>query len=202
MSLPHLILGLLRESPASGYDLRKLFDERISYFWTTEHTQIYRALRRMTDEGWVTMEVVTQEGSPDKKVYHITPAGRDEFRRWLAAPQDDDSIHSSFIGRIYFGAALTNAELVRFIERYIATTQAYYDGMDAIMQRVRPFLNHPGTSRQQRMTLLSLEYGLRMTASELEWLAYARGVVASLKDDPGESNDSAATEGDAIRNED
>ena len=35
MSLEHILLGLLRE-PASGYDLKAIFDERIQHFWAAE----------------------------------------------------------------------------------------------------------------------------------------------------------------------
>lgn len=52
MSLEHILLGLLRE-PASGYDLKKLFDERIDYFWAAELSQIYPTLKRLEQRGWI-----------------------------------------------------------------------------------------------------------------------------------------------------
>ena len=36
MSLDYILLGLLRE-PASGYDLKAVFDERIHYFLSLIH---------------------------------------------------------------------------------------------------------------------------------------------------------------------
>ncbi|MYK68861.1 MAG: PadR family transcriptional regulator, partial [Gammaproteobacteria bacterium] len=44
MSLDHILLGLLRD-PATGYDLKSAFSERIRHFWSAELSQIYPALK-------------------------------------------------------------------------------------------------------------------------------------------------------------
>ena len=52
MSLNHILLGMLKE-PGSGYDLGKRFSEGPIHFWSAELSQIYPALRRMTERGWL-----------------------------------------------------------------------------------------------------------------------------------------------------
>ncbi|MEZ0051687.1 DNA-binding PadR family transcriptional regulator [Mycobacterium sp. MAA66] len=86
MALPHAILVALCEQTGSGYELAHRFDRSIGYFWAATHQQIYRTLRAMEDDGWVCPDVVEQHGRPDKKVYSVTAAGRDELRRWIAQP--------------------------------------------------------------------------------------------------------------------
>jgi DNA-binding PadR family transcriptional regulator len=86
VALPHAILVSLCEQAGSGYELARRFDRSIGYFWAATHQQIYRTLRTMEDDGWVSVEVVPQRGRPDKKVYDVTGAGRAELARWLAEP--------------------------------------------------------------------------------------------------------------------
>ena len=88
MALEHAILVALSERDGSGYELARRFDRSIGYFWPATHQQIYRVLRRMDEAGWVTHTEIAQDGRPDKKVYRVSAAGRDELSRWLAEPED------------------------------------------------------------------------------------------------------------------
>ncbi|MBU3062610.1 PadR family transcriptional regulator [Nocardia sp. NEAU-G5] len=89
MALEHALLVSLTERAGSGYELARRFDKSIGFFWSASHQQIYRVLKRMEQQGWVASEAVAQEGRPDKKVYTVSPAGRTELARWIAAPAED-----------------------------------------------------------------------------------------------------------------
>ena len=86
MALPHAILVSLCEQSGSGYELARRFDRSIGYFWSATHQQIYRTLRTMENDAWVSATVVLQRGRPDKKVYTVSEAGRAELARWIAEP--------------------------------------------------------------------------------------------------------------------
>jgi DNA-binding PadR family transcriptional regulator len=86
VALPQAILVSLCEQSGSGYELTRRFDRSIGYFWSATHQQIYRTLRTMEADGWVSVTVVAQQGRPDKKVYTVSDAGRAELARWIAAP--------------------------------------------------------------------------------------------------------------------
>lgn len=86
MALPHAILVSLCEQSGSGYELARRFDRSIGYFWAATHQQIYRTLKSMEDDGWVCVTPVVQQGRPDKKVYAVSDAGRQELARWIAKP--------------------------------------------------------------------------------------------------------------------
>jgi DNA-binding PadR family transcriptional regulator len=86
MALPHAILVSLCEQSGSGYELTRRFDRSIGYFWSATHQQIYRTLRAMEADGWVSARVVAQQGRPDKKVYTVSDSGRAELARWIGAP--------------------------------------------------------------------------------------------------------------------
>ena len=87
MAIKHALLGLLAEGPKHGYELKTAFDETIGERWSLNIGQVYNTLNRLARDGYVVLqEEVEQETRPDKKVYAITDAGREELFRWLAEP--------------------------------------------------------------------------------------------------------------------
>jgi len=94
MALEHAILVSLSERPASGLDLTRRFDRTIGFFWSATHQQIYRTLARMEADGWVHPTHVAQQGRPDKKVYDVAAAGREELACWIAAPSPVEPFRS------------------------------------------------------------------------------------------------------------
>lgn len=100
MALEHALLVSLSERPAAGIDLARRFDKSIGFFWRATHQQIYRTLGRMEQADWVRSTSVRQPGGPDKKVYEVTDAGRDELARWIETPSDSEGIRSELAVRL------------------------------------------------------------------------------------------------------
>ena len=70
-----IILGLLGIEPMSGYDIKKWVDMSFRYFWEIGYGQIYPTLRRLEEEGLVTMKIDHEQGGPEKKIYTISDSG-------------------------------------------------------------------------------------------------------------------------------
>ena len=105
MSLPHGLLGLLGYESRTGYELTKIFESSLNYFWHAQSSQIYRELNRMEEKGWVTSQSVIQDKRPNKRVYSITEDGRKAFVGWLHenAPLFENP-HEPLLMRLFFGA--------------------------------------------------------------------------------------------------
>jgi DNA-binding PadR family transcriptional regulator len=86
MAVKYALLGLLSDAPMHGYDLKRAFDDKLGDFWSLNFGQIYTTLERLKTEGLVEYDEVAQQDKPDKKVYRITDAGRDEFHDWRLRP--------------------------------------------------------------------------------------------------------------------
>lgn len=83
------VLGLLRDDELSGYDLRKVVERSVGYYWTPAKTQIYTTLPRLVDRGLATRRRVEQTERPDKQLYAVTDEGRRAVDRWIReAPLD------------------------------------------------------------------------------------------------------------------
>lgn len=125
MDVRTLCLGVLSHGPASGYQIRKAFEEgALSFFQEAGFGSIYPALKRLVDEGAVTFEEHAQDSRPDKKVYRITSIGRQMLFDAISGPIGEDKYRSDFLFVLYFAQLLTPGHLDRLIDQRIAALQA------------------------------------------------------------------------------
>lgn len=118
MSVRSLCLAILSFGDATGYEIRKESTEgRFSYFDDASFGSIYPALARLEAEGLVTVREEPQAGKPARKVYSITPAGREEFISTLCEPQAPDTFKSPFLLIALNAAHLPPEVLRRALER-------------------------------------------------------------------------------------
>ena len=102
------ILGLLREAPVHGYELRKQLGLRLGGFRVFSYGSLYPALRRLTVAGLIVEEPEEPSGARSRRsrrVYRITAEGKERFAELLSesGPQawDDDGfgVHLAFFSR-------------------------------------------------------------------------------------------------------
>jgi DNA-binding PadR family transcriptional regulator len=78
-----LILGHLSNGPAHGYEIKQRVGRSIGVTHLLNNAVLYPALRRFEEMGAVTSELVPQQGSPPRRVYHMTEGGQDVLRALL-----------------------------------------------------------------------------------------------------------------------
>jgi len=170
MSLPHLVLGILKYGPMSGYDLNKAFQASVQHFWNTEQSQIYRALYRLREDGWVAVEVVPQENAPNKKLYRLTDSGRAELHRWLAQPQPAPALHEGWIGQLFFAAELDQAELAHLLTARIAALRAVLAVFDQTLPgNAAEYGRLYNAAADVPYWQWTIDYGRRKAQFDLEW---------------------------------
>src|SRR4051794_33378061 len=87
MAIQHAVLALLADQPSYGYELKTAFESSVGPQWGTINIgHLYQILDRLSRDGLVTSERVTQQVKPDRVVYEITDLGRTELDRWLGEP--------------------------------------------------------------------------------------------------------------------
>jgi DNA-binding PadR family transcriptional regulator len=120
MSLGNALLGLLDHRPMTGYDLKKMLDHPIGFFWVAQMSQIYRELNKLEEKGLVKSEIEPQEKRPDRKVYQITKEGQETFLHWLNKFPNrlSELYRSRFLMRIFFSSRIKLEELAFEIMRY------------------------------------------------------------------------------------
>ena len=141
MSLLHGVLGFLNYGSMSGYDLAKAFSSSVQFFWNAQNSQIYLVLDKLEKQGFATHELVVQTDKPSKKLYSITDAGRAEFFRWLAAPNESISVEfkSAFLMKVFFSGNRTPAENVAMFRAFVNDCRSVLASMESIPGSVKRY---------------------------------------------------------------
>ena len=125
-----LCLGVLMLGRASGYEIKKEFEDGpFAHFHAVSFGSIYPALNTLKAEGLVTCTQMEQHRRPDKKVYSITQSGREAFRRALHKEPAPDSFRSETIFMMFFGEQLDRDHLRQVYDHYCAQYRARLDCM-------------------------------------------------------------------------
>ena len=178
MSLEFAILGFLSYHPSTGYDLKKMFDVSIRHFWPADQSQIYRTLARLTEQGYAEMEKVAQEDRPDRKVYHITQAGRVELSKWLAGPPPMGEPRSAPLVQVFFAGQLSDEEVLAKFEGFAAIMRAVLAQYDQVPGQIGPYIQEVNSPREHFFWMLTLENGIANMRANLAW---AESVIKRIK---------------------
>ena len=90
--LGYALLGLLQQQDRSGYDLRKIFSTTPMTSFSDSPGSIYPALRRLEQRGLVRSRIQERSGLRRRRLFHLTPAGIPELKRWQKQPIVRDDI--------------------------------------------------------------------------------------------------------------
>ncbi len=95
--LEFAVLGLLRESPMHGYELRKRLNTSLGVFRAFSYGTLYPCLKTLVAQGWLVEEAGPGEpigtaplaGRRAKIVYRLTAEGKEHFEELLAQSGPD-----------------------------------------------------------------------------------------------------------------
>ena len=122
MSTRLVILGLLRERPLYGYELKRIIEEHLGDWTNIAFGSIYFALGKLAEEGYAEQIAVEQEGRrPSRSVYQITEAGQAEFLRLLREVWSEVERHYYAID---IGLAFVEALPVEEVKSYLRNRNA------------------------------------------------------------------------------
>src|SRR3954451_16677314 len=90
--LEFAVLGLLRESPMHGYELRKRLNTSLGVFRDFSYGTLYPCLKALVTQWWLVEETPPDidphaaplAGRRAKIVYRLTAAGKEHFEELLA----------------------------------------------------------------------------------------------------------------------
>jgi DNA-binding PadR family transcriptional regulator len=83
----HALLALLAGGPAHGYELKQAFERQFGAIWPPVNIgQVYMTLQRLERDGLIAGQAVAQRDRPNKMVYELTGAGKEELLTWLVTP--------------------------------------------------------------------------------------------------------------------
>lgn len=180
MSLKHVILTVLHQGPATGYEILKEFDTVMGYFWNASHQQVYRDLAQLTEAGFVTFTAVAQDHKPDKKVYVLTEAGRDALRGWVEEPLKPQRVQDELLVKLLAGEVTGSTSLMK----RLAEERRRHGEKLEVYRRLQKEHFDVGSIEDipavERLAYMTLRRGILGEESWLAWADELEVVILSL----------------------
>jgi DNA-binding PadR family transcriptional regulator len=172
MPIHHAVLALLAGGASHGYELKASFERAVGPQWGKLNIgHVYQVLDRLEREGFVLKRVVRQEDRPDKSVYRLTPAGRDELERWLEAPfVREGGYRDDFFLKLFAGSQLGPEALASVVR---VQRQAYLQELSSLGQLRTRY-------RDDALVNLLIEAAVRHTEANLAIVEQAERNAGTL----------------------
>ncbi|MHB1042840.1 MAG: PadR family transcriptional regulator [Eubacteriales bacterium] len=185
MSLSYAILGLINYSPMTGYDLKKLFDDSINFFWSAQTSQIYRELKTWEKKGCIVSTVQPSEKGPDKRIYGITEQGIDCLKNWLSDMPDevDEDNRNAFLLRVFLLSQLGVDELVFQIQKRLKKYRRDLLNLKAVESKMQAYAQTFGREDEVHFWKIILSRGYHDVESHIHWAEESLEYLEKLRKD-------------------
>ncbi|MBL8057079.1 MAG: PadR family transcriptional regulator [Anaerolineales bacterium] len=167
--MENVVLGLLILNSLTLYDLNRAFKQGISMFYSASYGSLQIAVKKLLQKGLVVFDEQVDRGR-HKKVYRITPRGRDAFREWMLAETPASKLEVTALAKVYFlGLIPEAAQRRQILTEILGKIEAALGELTARQAALRQ-LDIPASYQAVfRYQLATLDYGLRSHAVAREW---------------------------------
>jgi DNA-binding PadR family transcriptional regulator len=169
--LEFAVLGLLRESPMHGYELRKRLNTSLGVFRAFSYGTLYPCLKTLVLNGWLTEEPgnTTEDalaaplaGRRAKIVYRLTAEGKERFEELLSQTGPDAYEDETFAARFAFFGQTSRDVRMRVLEGRRSRLEERLEKMRTSLARTR--------ERLDDYTLELQRHGMESVEREVRWL--------------------------------
>jgi DNA-binding PadR family transcriptional regulator len=168
------ILGLVSQSPLTGYDVRKMFATTPMGHFSSSPGAIYPALRRIEEAGWVRGKMGESKTRRERVVYEITARGLRALKQHFSRPvtRDDVIWHmDDLMLRFGFMDPIVGREMtLRFLRAFASELETYATELRRYLDSVRDIM--PPCGR------LAMENGIEGYETNAQW---ARRAIEELR---------------------
>ena len=169
------VMALLYERPMHAYEMVTLMRERGKHESVRlRYSSLYSVVSALEREGLIVPRETVRKGRrPERTVYEITGAGRDEFLSWLRELlREPVKEFTQFAAGLSFLAALPPEEAVALLKERVRRLDVETGEMRSRLDAAMEQLNLP------RLFLVEAEHELMLREAELGWV---RGLVEEIE---------------------
>jgi len=157
------VLATVVQRPMHRYEMASVMrargkDRDMNIKWGS----LYTVVQNLEKNGYLETIGITRQGArPERTVYQITDAGRDELIAWtrdlIAQPEAE---HTRFVAGLSVLAVLAPQEVADLLRQRV---QRLTDSLDTLRSELEQAAYVP------RLFLIEDEYRIAMTQAEMEW---------------------------------
>jgi DNA-binding PadR family transcriptional regulator len=156
------LLALLAKEPAHGYELKLALEQTFGQAYPPPNIgQIYVTLKRLEQDGLVRSQDVEQDSRPNKRVYELTPAGRDEVVSWVEEPAEGPRVRDEFFMKLILAPRAGLADRMELIN----SQRRHYFGIMRNLIEMQTDMDHANTAAR-----LLVEGAVLHLQADLDWL--------------------------------
>jgi len=172
------LIGLLKQQPQSGYDLRKTFATTALRHFSDSPGSIYPALRRLEVRQWIAAEPPAEperQNRRGRQVFHLTSDGDAALIAWLNRPVTRDDLiwrNPELILRFAFmDGNVPRSTALRFLDQFEQALGVYVAELRAEFQRMISAI-------PINTGLLAFQSGIEGMEAQLAWARRVRSQLA------------------------
>ncbi|HMJ01478.1 MAG TPA: PadR family transcriptional regulator [Conexibacter sp.] len=187
LSTKHVVLGLVIERPGYGYELQQRLDRRFAFLGLSDRA-VYRMLDRLQRDGLIEPAYEKQAGRTSRGaprlVYTATPAGHDEFGRWIAEPCEIAVVREEVHVKVVLSQAPNFPRVIELTEKL---EQACLAAMRELQQASAPSLEEladPAFPWETAAVVLVDDAEAARLQSYIDWLQRVRTIVRRRMEPP------------------
>ncbi len=169
------VMALLYERPMHPYEMVTVMRERGKHETVRlRYSSLYSVVSAMEREGLISPRETMREGRrPERKIYEITDAGREEFLTWLRELlREPVKEYTQFAAGLSFLPGLPPEEAIALLEERVGRLEAETGEMRARIDDAREEYALP------RLFVVESEHELMLREAELDWV---RGLIEDMR---------------------
>jgi len=160
VSAENALLGILMTGPKHGYELHSYVSTKMNQFWDLSMSQVYALLKRLEGNGVVVSQEEWQERRPAKKIFTLTPRGKERFLGWISSPVEHvRDVRIEFLAKLFFVRELHLKEELTLIDKQIDVLQEKLRAIENLKEKI--------TDEFQRVLY---SFKASQTTAALDWL--------------------------------
>ena len=167
--LEYALVGLLKQKPQSGYDLRKAFVTTPIRHFSDSPGSIYPALRRLEARKW--LAVTGENGGRKRQLFRVTKTGEGAFLEWLQRPVTRDDViwrlEEVMMRFAFQGGNVPRKVTLAFLDQLELQTSAYAG-------ELREYAKQTGMADSISTGALAFANGVEGYAAQVAWIKRAR----------------------------
>ena len=148
----------------------------ISHFWSAEQSQIYRALKKLHEDGLVRCKTEPPTKGPKRKVYSLTAAGRKELHKWLQNEPEVGDLRLGHVGQLCFMGSLEDPQQsINFLQQFKKRNEHHL----AALKDIQRMWQEEDTRYPDELpwddfhNFLSFDMGMTVVQTRIRWCAKA-----------------------------
>lgn len=161
-----VLLALLAKESAHGYELKQALEQIFGGAYPSPNIgQIYVTLGRLEKDGLVRGQDVEQTSRPNKKVYELTPAGREALAAWVDEQSDGARLRDDFFVKLALAPMAGAADRMTLINKQRRHLLGLMRGLSELAAAGDP---------DNKIALLLIEGARLHLQADLDWLQHCQ----------------------------